>query len=147
MHDALIPHRKAVQSSRRGQIYRQDRSVTPGAPPFGIPRMFSLSAFSLLDRARPVFSFWRNQKEKMGGAMNQPASWLAFPRPSGQVQTFPLQGKSKIPWKKKKLPLSGERITGGFGYSIPNNQSLFHGIKTSKTPAGNQLHTLDRQIL
>ena len=67
MHDALIPRRKAVQSPCRGQIYKQDRSVTPGAPPFGIPRMFSLSAFSLLDRARPVFSFWRNQKEKMGG--------------------------------------------------------------------------------
>ena len=177
--------------------------------------MFSFSAFSLLDRARPVVGakstplrprlrrglrsvplpllspqnlrilwgphvFWRIQKEKMGetappvadaasrfrgcgtiggpgrgressrrdgAAWIQPASWLPFPRPSGQVQPFPLQGKSKIPWKKKKLPLSGERITGGFGYSIPNNQSLFHGIKTSKTPAGNQLHTLDRQIL
>ena len=34
------------------------------------------SGFSLLDRARPVFSFRRNRKEKMGGAMNQPSSWL-----------------------------------------------------------------------
>ena len=67
MHDALIPRRKAVQYPCRGQIYKQDRSVTTGAPPFGIPRIFSLSGFSLLDRARPVFSFWRNQKEKMGG--------------------------------------------------------------------------------
>ncbi len=30
---------------------------------------FDPSAFSLLDRARPVFSFRRNRKEKMGGAL------------------------------------------------------------------------------
>ena len=156
MHDALIPRRKAVQYPCRGQIYKQDRSVTPGTPPYWNPpyvqpqRFFSFGPCTARRRGEihstpspppartPLRSFapplptksadfvgapdafWRNQKEKMGesgaappvadatsrfrgcgtiggpgrgressrrdgAAMNQPASWLPFPRPSGQA--------------------------------------------------------------
>ena len=39
------------------------------------------SAFSLLDRARPVFSFRQDRKEKMGGAPPQPRPVAGNPRP------------------------------------------------------------------
>ena len=138
--------------------------------------MFSLSAFSLLDRARPVVGakstplrprlrrglrsvplpllspqnlrilwgphvFWRIQKENMGGtappvadaasrfrgcgtiggpgrgressrrdgaAMNQPASWLASPRPSGRVQASPFGKKAKSPYRRKTRSPAGK---------------------------------------
>ena len=180
MHNAFIPRRKAVQNPCRGQIYRQDRSVTTGAPPYWNPpyvqpqRFFSFGPCTARRRGEihstpsppsartplrsfapplptksadfvgaPV-AFWRIQKEKMGesgaappvadaasrfrgcgtiggpsrgressrrdgAAMNQPASWLAFPSPSGRVQTFPLRGKSKVFLSKKKPFPYGEK--------------------------------------
>ncbi len=68
------------------------------------------SAFSLLDRARPVFSFRRNRKEKMGGAIC-PAILMAesSPRPAGRKKPpppprFPFTNKISsyiILWLKK----------------------------------------------
>ena len=51
----------------------------------------------------------RESSRRDGVAMNQPASWLAFPRPSGRVQTFPLRGKSKVFLSKKKPFPYGEK--------------------------------------
>ena len=51
----------------------------------------------------------RESSRRDGAAMNQPASWLAFPRPSGQVQTFPLRGKSNILLSEKKPFPCGEK--------------------------------------
>ena len=68
------------------------------------------SGFSLLDRARPVFSFRRNRKEKMGGAMNQPSSWLKSPPP--------VRGS-------KSLPRAGGALTPPHrGQKCPHNHSL-----------------------
>ena len=52
----------------------------------------------------------RESSRRDGAAMNQPASWLASPRPSGRVQTSPFGGKAKSPYSKKKttVPLRGK---------------------------------------
>ena len=155
--------------------------------------MFSLSGFSLLDRARPVVGakstplrprlrrglrsvplpllspqnlrilwgshvFWRIQKEKMGetappvadaasrfrgcgtiggpgrgressrrdgAAWIQPASWLPFPRPSGQVQISPLGGKRQHPPIGEKTSPLGEGTL--FETKQPITSYIFYG--------------------
>ena len=55
------------------------------------------TSFSLLDRARPVFSFPSGkEKRKWGGAMNQPSLVASPPRPSGRVPS-PLTGRKRPP--------------------------------------------------
>ena len=65
--------------------------------------------FSLLDRARPVFSFRRGEKRKWGGASAKPSSWLKSPLPvrAGTVHisityyTYFTRGKHGTPYFRR----------------------------------------------
>ena len=154
-HDALIPRRKAVQNPRRGQIYKQDRSVTPGAPlVLKSPVCSALAVFLFWTVHGPFSLFGASKKRKWGesgvappvadaasrfrgcgtiggpgrgressrrdgAAMNQPASWLASPRPSGRVQPSPFREKAKSPGKRKNSPFRGSASQGDLGIQYP----------------------------
>ena len=65
-----------------------------------------LASFSLLDRARPVFSFSAPRKRENGGCVAQPSPWLKssarkgkkeFPRPKGGPHPRPRRGTFYLP--------------------------------------------------
>ena len=111
MHDAHIPRRKAVQHPRRGQIYRQDRSVTPGAPPYWNPPYVQPQRF---------FSFGPCTARRRGEIHSTPSP----PSARTPLRSFapPLPTKSAdfvgVPvafWRNQKEKMGGKRRSAACG--------------------------------
>ena len=64
-------------------------------PPSPVPRR-AILPFLFWTVHGPFSLFLLEGKEKMGGAMNQPSSWLNPPRPQGRVQPSP-SGEERTP--------------------------------------------------
>ena len=67
---------------------------TPCAPPVLRPPAGAILLFLFWTVHGPFSLFLLEEKEKMGGAMNQPSSWLKSSPPEGRVQS-PLWGPAK----------------------------------------------------
>ena len=104
--------RKAAASGSGKRREGVQRAPTPVALRCGLEifeieaqQFLRKSAFSLLDRPRPVFSFWRNQKEKMGVERTSYLDSCNPPARKGKYKPRPGKGEQKPLPRQREAPL------------------------------------------
>ena len=92
---------------RRGQETCVKNGGTPCASPVPRPPAGTILLFLFWTVHGPFSRFLLEEKEKMGGAMNQPSLVSIPPRPKGRKKPSPWQGEAKEPplWNTSPLPL------------------------------------------